>query len=109
MTVTEPPLVFGISGILTSSAANRLAIGAECSTPFGIIGILTRCGSAERRARDRAQRFSASLEFSHNLRSGLQSCLESKTRLRTDSCRLCATQALRTSGSMIAGIQQLRR
>src|ERR1700754_3110772 len=47
---------------VSSSASSRRA--TECSTPFGIIGIFTRCWSLPTRATGCAQRLSASLESS---------------------------------------------
>ncbi len=59
---------FGIIGILTKARVKPNIIISTCSTPFGIIGILTEYSHTFPPASSSAQRLSASSEFS--LRSG---------------------------------------
>src|ERR1700730_3340429 len=55
---------FGIIGILTVPGPERSNSLIKCSTPFGIIGILTGIGGEAIHTRSGAQRLSASSEFS---------------------------------------------
>ena len=55
---------FGIIGILTVKVAVHREVVHQCSTPFGIIGILTSLPRPTTYINQRAQRLSASSEFS---------------------------------------------
>src|SRR6266545_826161 len=58
---------FGIIGILTICQKESQKVENGCSTPFGIIGILTSGTFTTTAANESAQRLSASSEFSRRL------------------------------------------
>ena len=76
---------FGIIGILTKSNLNSRLNFLLCSTPFGIIGILTLRKRMSVGAGGCAQRLSASSEFSHLLSSSGQRTFTGAQRLSASS------------------------